>query len=216
MASGMGPAGLSHIALLRRVTLRHAGATAKHRAREAPCQEMGYDFVALPIETGGHQSEEAEQFFDRLVKYAGSGDSSDEARFRHFAATSLIMMANQIGVAWTILANLPITRHSQPRPRPRPLLGYVPHTHLLFNSSTIAVLKKLDYKIQIPLFGPSRIVHVTDLELQFCFARLPIFAIMLLFLSSSTRSRCMPPIRAFCMISTAISAPPQCPSAGFT
>ena len=60
----------------------------------------------------------------RLVKYAGSGDSSDEARFRHFAATSL-MMANQIGVARTILANLPITRHSQNCGRP--LLGYVPH-----------------------------------------------------------------------------------------
>ena len=42
---------------------------------------MGYDFVALPIEAGGHQSEEAEQFLDRLVKYAGSGDSSDEARW---------------------------------------------------------------------------------------------------------------------------------------
>ena len=52
---------------------------------------MGYDFVALPIETGGRQSEEAEQFLDRLVKSAGSGDSSDEARFRHFAATSLMM-----------------------------------------------------------------------------------------------------------------------------
>ena len=84
---------------------------------------MGYDFVALPIETGGHQSEEAEQFLDRLVKYAGSGDPSDEARFRHFAATSL-MMANQIGVARTILANMPITRQSQDRGRP--LLGYVP------------------------------------------------------------------------------------------
>ena len=77
---------------------------------------MGYDFVALPIETGGRQSEEAEQFLDRLVKYAGSGDSSDEARFRHFAATSL-MMTNQIGVVRTILANLPITRHSQDRSR---------------------------------------------------------------------------------------------------
>ena len=86
---------------------------------------MGYDFVALPIETGGRQSEEAEQFLDRLVKYAGSGDSSDEARFRHFAATSL-MMTNQIGVARTILANLPITRHSQNQNRGRPLLGYVP------------------------------------------------------------------------------------------
>ena len=84
---------------------------------------MGYDFVALPIETGGRQPEEAKQFLDRLVKYAGSGDSSDEARFRHFAATSL-MMANQIGVAQTILANLPITRQSQDRGRP--LLGYVP------------------------------------------------------------------------------------------
>ena len=56
-------------------------------------------------------------------RVAGSGDSSDEARFRHFAATSL-MMTNQIGVARTILANLPITRHSQNRGRP--LLGYVP------------------------------------------------------------------------------------------
>ena len=84
---------------------------------------MGYDFVALPMETGGRQSEEAEQFLDRLVKFAGSGDSSDEARFRHFAATSL-MMTNQIGVARTILANLPLTRHSQDRGRP--LLGYVP------------------------------------------------------------------------------------------
>ena len=55
--------------------------------------------------------------------YASGFDSSDEARFRHFAATSL-MMTNQIGVARTILANLPITRHSQNRGRP--LLGYVP------------------------------------------------------------------------------------------
>ena len=39
------------------------------------------------------------------------------------AATSL-MMANLIGVARTILANLPIRRHSQNRGRP--LLGYVP------------------------------------------------------------------------------------------
>ena len=122
MTSGMGPAGLSHCA----ATPGHAaacGATAKHKAWDAPCQEMGYDFVALPIETGGRQPEEAEQFLDRLVKYAGSGDSSDEARFRHFAATSL-MMTNQIGVARKILANLPITRHSQDRGRP--LLGYVP------------------------------------------------------------------------------------------
>ena len=34
---------------------------------------MGYDFVALPMETGGRQSEEAEQFLDRLVKYACGG-----------------------------------------------------------------------------------------------------------------------------------------------
>jgi hypothetical protein len=33
---------------------------------------MGYGFVSLPIEAGGHQSEGAEQFLDRLVKYAGS------------------------------------------------------------------------------------------------------------------------------------------------
>ena len=64
MTSGMGPAGLSHCA----ATPGHAaacGATAKHKAWDAPCQEMGYDFVALPIETGGRQSEEAEQFLDR-------------------------------------------------------------------------------------------------------------------------------------------------------
>ena len=99
------------------------GAAAKHKAWDDPCREMGYRFVALPIETGGRQSEEAEQFFSQLVKYAGGGDSSDEARFRHYAATRL-MMTNQIGVARTILANLPITRHSQDRGRP--LLGFVP------------------------------------------------------------------------------------------
>ena len=90
MTSGMGPAGLSHCA----AAPGHAaacGAAAKHKAWDAPCQEMGYDFVALPMETGGRQSEEEEQFLDRLVKFAGSGDSSDEARFRHFAATSLMM-----------------------------------------------------------------------------------------------------------------------------
>ena len=38
------------------------GATAKHKAWDEPCQEMGYGFVSLPIEAGGHQSEEAEQF----------------------------------------------------------------------------------------------------------------------------------------------------------
>ena len=56
MASGMGPAGLSRCA----ATPGHAaacGATAKHKVWDAPCQEMGYDFVAfsivrLPIETG--------------------------------------------------------------------------------------------------------------------------------------------------------------------
>ena len=56
MTSGMGPAGLSHCA----ATPGHAaacGATAKHKTWGAPCQEMGYDFVALPIETGGLQSE---------------------------------------------------------------------------------------------------------------------------------------------------------------
>ena len=46
---GWGPTGLSRCA----ATPGHAaacGATAKHKAWDAPCQEMGYDFVALPIE----------------------------------------------------------------------------------------------------------------------------------------------------------------------
>ena len=67
MTSGMGPAGLPHCA----ATPGHAAAcvaTAQHKAWDAPCQERGDDFVALPIETGGRQSEEAEQFLGRLVK----------------------------------------------------------------------------------------------------------------------------------------------------
>ena len=42
---------------------------------------MGYDFVALPIETGGRQPEEAEQFLDRLVKYAGTAKAAPSRSF---------------------------------------------------------------------------------------------------------------------------------------
>ena len=84
---------------------------------------MGYDFVALSHETGGHLAEETDEFFQQLVNHAGGGDPSDEARFRHCAATRL-HLTNQIGVAKTILAHLPVT--STLRRRTRPLLGYVP------------------------------------------------------------------------------------------
>ena len=66
---------------------------------------MGYDFVALSHETGGHLAEETDEFFQQLVNHAGGGDPSDEARFRHYAATRL-HLTNQIGVAKTILARL--------------------------------------------------------------------------------------------------------------
>ena len=44
---------------------------------------MGYDFVALSHETGGHLAEKTDEFFQQLVNHAGGGDLSDEARFRH-------------------------------------------------------------------------------------------------------------------------------------
>ena len=84
---------------------------------------MGYDFVALSHETGGHLAEETDEFFQQLVNHAGGGDPSDEARFRHYAATRL-HLTNQIGVAKTVLAHLPVTSTS--RRRIRPLLGYAP------------------------------------------------------------------------------------------
>ena len=84
---------------------------------------MGYDFVALSHETGGHLAEETDEFFQQLVNHAGGWGPSDEARFRHHAATRL-HLTNQIGVAKTILAHLPVT--STLRRRTRPLLGYVP------------------------------------------------------------------------------------------
>ena len=66
---------------------------------------------------------ETDEFFQQLVNHAGGGDPSDEARFRHYAATRL-HLTNQIGFAKTILAHLPVT--STLRRRTRPLLGYVP------------------------------------------------------------------------------------------
>ena len=101
----------------------HTGAIKKHDDWDDPCFAMGYDFVALSHETGGHLAEETDEFFQQLVKHAGGGDPSDEARFRHYAATRL-HLTNQIGVAKTILAHLPVT--STLRRRTRPLLGYVP------------------------------------------------------------------------------------------
>ena len=101
----------------------HTGAIKKHDDWDDPCFAMGYDFVALSHETGGHLAEETDEFFQQLVNHAGGGDPSDEARFRHYAATRL-HLTNQIGVAKTILAHLPVT--STLRRRTRPLLGYVP------------------------------------------------------------------------------------------
>ena len=103
----------------------HTGAIKKHDDWDDPCFAMGYDFVALSHETGGHLAEETDEFFQQLVNHAGGGDPSDEARFRHYAATRL-HLTNQIGVAKTILAHLPVTSTS--RRRTRPLLGYVPVT----------------------------------------------------------------------------------------
>ena len=94
-------------------------------SKSDPYFAMGYDFVALSHETGGHLAEETDEFFQQLVNHAGGGDPSDEARFRHYAATRL-HLTNQIGVAKTILAHLPVTSTS--RRRTRPLLGYVPVT----------------------------------------------------------------------------------------
>ena len=45
---------------------------------------MGYDFVALSHETGGHLAEETDEFFQQLVNHAGGRGPSDEARFRHY------------------------------------------------------------------------------------------------------------------------------------
>ena len=62
----------------------------------------------LSHEAGGHLAEETDEFFQQLVNHAGGGDPSDEARFRHYAATRL-HLTNQIGVAKTILAHHPVT-----------------------------------------------------------------------------------------------------------
>ena len=67
----------------------HTGAIKKHDDWDDPCFAMGYDFVALSHETGGHLAEETEEFFQQPVNHAGGGDPSDEARFRHYAATRI-------------------------------------------------------------------------------------------------------------------------------
>ena len=64
------------------------------------------------------------------------------------------MMTNQIGVARTILANLPITRHSQDRGRP--LLGYVPlavaaYTSSLYYEDEGAEAQLPGWQLQAPL-----------------------------------------------------------------
>ena len=51
---------------------------------------------------------ETDEFFQQLANHPGGGDRSDEARFRHYAATRL-HFTNQIGVAKTILAHHPVT-----------------------------------------------------------------------------------------------------------
>ena len=48
-------------------------------------------------------AEETSTFLNKITQIAGGGDASDEARFR-FYATSRLMMANAIGAAKTILS----------------------------------------------------------------------------------------------------------------
>ena len=86
----------------------HTGAIKKHDDWDDPCFAMGHGLVALSHETGGHLTEETGEFFQQLANHAGGGNRSDEARFRHYAATRL-HFTNQIGVAKTILAHHPLT-----------------------------------------------------------------------------------------------------------
>ena len=74
----------------------HTGAIKKHGDWDDPCFAMGYDFVALSHETGGHLAEETDEFFQQPVNHAGGGDPPDEARFRHYAATRLVQTQVQI------------------------------------------------------------------------------------------------------------------------
>ena len=110
------------VALLRRVTLRHAEPQRSTRLGALHARRWAMASWSS-VRVRGPRRRGSSSVPRPTRENAGSGDSSDEARFRHFAAASL-MMTNQIGVARTILANLPITRHSQDRGRP--LLGYVP------------------------------------------------------------------------------------------
>ena len=51
----------------------HTGAIKKHDDWDDPCFAMGYDFVALSHETGGHLAEETDEFFQQPVNHAGGG-----------------------------------------------------------------------------------------------------------------------------------------------
>ncbi len=72
---------------------------------------MEYDFIPLPIETGGHQAEAIEGFLWRVIDIAGAGNASGRARFRHHAASG-IFMSSAIGVANTIISNRPIAQYA--------------------------------------------------------------------------------------------------------
>ena len=45
----------------------HIGAIKKHDDWDDPCFAMGYDFVALSHETGGHLADETDEFFQQRV-----------------------------------------------------------------------------------------------------------------------------------------------------
>ena len=100
------------------------GALAKHKKWEVPARMMGHAFTALAHETGGRMAEETSTFLNKITQIAGGGDASDEARFR-FYATSRLMMTNAIGAAKTILACMPFRYHATAM-RTSPVLGHVP------------------------------------------------------------------------------------------
>ena len=85
---------------------------------------MGHAFTPLSHETGGRMAEETCTFLDKITRIAGGGDASDEARFR-FYATSRLMMTNAIGAAKTILACKPFRYHATAT-RTSPIIGHVP------------------------------------------------------------------------------------------
>ena len=93
------------------------------RRRRRRRYRLRYDSAPLAIEAGGRQAKATEALLCRIPS-AGSGEASDRARFRNYAASNT-SMTNAIGVTKTTIANR-LVASDAPQAPSQATLGFVP------------------------------------------------------------------------------------------